>query len=339
MFENSSFADFLPPDNISISPENFELFFRTLYERQMIWKRRFMDQLPRPWTKDKILEANKFTNVYRDLDRSSQWQIQNILLDDSLSLKDLIWKLMVYRFFNCPETFKKGLEFWDNGIPSFDEYNPEEFLRFIKSVRASGQNPFTSAYLIASVGSRDTFYACTVLKALHNKLDTLIHGACTASRPEMIVDYIKNNLPGAGSFVAHEFFVDFTYIRRYTKRDDFMKFTQNDFVNVGPGSSTGLRLIYPSLNTLKKQKQGIYDLRDAAETELQKISAEMGEPFPFVEFDKDAKKYYISDKCNITLHQIEMWLCEYQKYWKMMWSTGKQRSKFVPITKKSDLVK
>lgn len=36
----------------------------------------------------------------------------------------------------------------------------------------------------------------------------------------------------------------------------------------------------------------------------------------------------------ITLHQVEMWLCEYQKYWKMRIGEGKQRSTFEPRTRK-----
>ena len=64
-----------------------------------------------------------------------------------------------------------------------------------------------------------------------------------------------------------------------------------------------------------------------------KISEEKGESFPYLYWDKEKQQYYTNDKCNITLHQIEMWLCEFQKYWKMIIGQGKQRSKFKPRTK------
>ena len=108
MFEWASWYDKLPNDDLEVYEPHLKLFFETMYERQLIWKRRFIEQRPRPWTDNEIFRNSKFTNVYRELDRNSQWQIKNILLDSSLSRVNLIWKMMVFRFFNCPETFELG---------------------------------------------------------------------------------------------------------------------------------------------------------------------------------------------------------------------------------------
>lgn len=365
MFENYSWRDKLPDEKLELYEPHLKLFFETMYERQLIWKRRFIDKKERPWTDNKIFQESKFTNVYRELDRNSQWQIKNILLDDSLSLKNLIWKMMVFRFFNCPETFEfepkgksiqgsmfgapvvSGLEQpqdagelisakkWKNGIPDWEEYDEEEFSRFIAGVRSSGQNPYTTAYLINSQAtpgqSRDYCYTKVVIPHLHKNIDKLIATVMNAETPEDIIEYLKT-FPAVADFIAHEFYQDFTYISRYTDRE-FMKFDQNDFTNVGPGASIGIRLIYPNLKTLKEQKQAIYWLRDIAEEELKNISFFKGESMPYLYWSKIRGKYYVSDTCNITLHQIEMWLCEFQKYWKMIIGEGKQRSKFQPRSK------
>jgi hypothetical protein len=112
-----------------------------------------------------------------------------------------------------------------------------------------------------------------------------------------------------------------------------MKFDQNDFTNVGPGASIGIRLIYPNLNTVVKQKQAIYWLRDESEKWLNKIGEEKKDSMQYLYWDKIKGCYYTNSECNITLHQIEMWLCEFQKYWKMTIGQGKQRSKFQPKSK------
>ena len=364
MFEKSSWYDKLPNESLSVYEPHLRLFFEVMHERQLIWKRRFLDKKERPWTNNKIFQESKFTNVYRELDRNSQWQIKNILLDEGLNLKNLIWKLMVFRFFNNPETFtfepkgvaiqgslfgetiKSGLKQaenpdelisakkWHNGIPDYDEYDEDEFSRFIAGIRSSGKNPYTTAYLINSQATpgqpRDYCYTRVVVPTLHKKLDEIIDIVKTAEKPEEIIEFLKT-LPAVADFIAHEFYQDFTYIPRYTNRE-FMKFDQNDYTNVGPGASIGIRLIYPNLKTIREQKQGIYWLRDAAEEWLTKISKEKGESFPYLYWDKEKQQYYVTDKCNITLHQIEMWLCEFQKYWKMIIGQGKQRSKFVPKT-------
>ena len=357
MFEKSAWYNKLPDESLSVYEPHLKLFFETMYERQMIWKKRFLNKKERPWTKNKILQVSKFTNVYRDLDRNSQWQIKNIILDESLSLKNLIWKLMVFRFFNNPETFTfnangksvqsslfdstiKPQELisaskWKNGIPDYDEYNEDEFDKFISGIRSTGQNPYTTAYLInsqASPGhSRDYCYTRLVIPTLHKKIPELIKMVLTAKKAEDIIEYLKT-LPAVADFIAHEFYQDFTYINKYTDRK-FMKFNQNDFTNVGPGASIGIRLIYPNLKTTREQKQAIYWLKDEAERYLSIIGKENGVPMPYLNWNKDKHTYYTDIRCNITLHQIEMWLCEFQKYWKMTIGMGKQRQSFSPRTK------
>lgn len=367
MFQSYSFFNQLPDKNMDVCKENKKLFFWLMHERMLIWKRRFIDKKERPWTENEILRDYKFTNVYRELDRNSQWQIKNILLDDELSLKNLIWKMMVFRFFNNPETFtfnpqkgytgiqldlfgehyKSGLKQaekfsdlipatrWRNGIPDYDEYDEDEFSRFIAGIRSTGQNPYTTAYLINSQATpgqpRDYCYTRAVIPALHKSIPEIIKTVISAKKPEDIINYLIN-LPAVALFIAHEFYQDFTYIPRYTDRK-FMKFDQNDFTNVGPGASIGIRLIYPSLSTVYEQKRAIYWLRDEAEKELSEVARSKGEPMYYLEWDKEKREYYLTQECNITLHQIEMWLCEFQKYWKMTIKTGKQRSKFQPRTK------
>lgn len=379
MFEHTAWHDKLPDESLSLFEPHLRLFFETMYERQLIWKRRFIDKKERPWTNNKIFQESKFTNVYRELDRNSQWQIKNILLDDKLSLKNLIWKMMVFRFFNNPETFtfepkgksvqpslfgaqtKSGLKQaqsiselisakkWRNGIPDYDDYDEEEFSRFIAGVRSSGQNPYTTAYLINSQATpgmpRDYCYTRVVIPTLHKNMNKLIDTVMSAKNPEDIISYLKT-LPAVADFIAHEFYQDFTYIPRYTGRR-FMMFDQNDFTNVGPGASIGIRLIYPNLKTVKEQKRAIYDLRNIADKWLHKIGVEKGELFPYIGWDIEKGEYYTFTRDEvlagempmynqydgITLHQIEMWLCEFQKYWKMIIGEGKQRSKFSPRSK------
>lgn len=335
MFENSSWRDQLPDESLEVYEPNLRLFFETMYERMLIWKRRFVEQKPRPWTDNKIFNESKFTNVYRELDRSSQWQIKNILLDKSLSLMNLIWKLMVFRFFNNPETFTRGMTEmgWKNGIPDWKQYDEDEFAAFINRIRKSGENPYTTAYYINSNGKpRDYYYTRLVIPKLHAAIPELISKIKKAERPDVIITYLKC-LPAVADFIAHEFYQDFTYIPRYTDRE-FMKFDQNDFTNVGNGASVGIRLIYPSLITVSEQKQAIYWLRDLADEWLTKIGEENGETMVYLNWDKSKSSYFLAEECNITLHQIEMWLCEFQKYWKMIIGDGKQRSKFVPKTQK-----
>lgn len=324
----------LPNENEIVCEKNFNEFFDIMLERMLIWKRRFIDEQNRPWSNNNILNKFKFTNVYRMLDRSSQWQIQHILLDKDVKGVNLVWKLVVYRMFNNPETFEKGLRFWKNGIPDYKEYDVNEWYKFIQGIKKSGDNPFTNAYLTNTLSypglTRVESYTKKILPIFHKRIPKLYELMLKAKKPEEIIDFLTL-LPSCGMFMAYEYYQDFTYIAIF-RDDNFFKFTQDDYTNVGPGASLGIRLIFPELKK-EKQKQGIYWLKEFAGEELEKARVRLGvNSVPYVQWNKKKGEFEIIDKCNISLHQIEMWLCEYQKYWKMCISEGKQRSVFKPKT-------
>lgn len=324
--------DKLPDASEEVNEENLKMFFRTMFERQQVWHKRFIKKKERPWSKDEFFINNKFTNVFRELDRHSQWQIKHIFMEPN-SRKDLIWKIMLFRIFNTPEAFEwygNQSKSFEGFMPSYDEYNQEEFASLVSDYRKTGNNPYTNAYLINSMAcpgkKRDWCYTNKVVPEIHKNIPKLSKLLLTAKDPTEIIKFLRN-LPAVGDFVAHEFYQDFTYAPRYSGKT-LMKFDQDDFTNVGPGASIGIRLIYPNLE-VGKQEVGIYMLRDIAVKELSKIGK-----FKYIDWDRDNNEYKIvkSKKGHITLHQIEMWLCEFQKYWKMEIGMGKQRSVFSPQT-------
>ena len=229
----------LPNENEVVCEKNFNEFFDVMLERMLIWKRRFIDEQNRPWSNNNILNKFKFTNVYRMLDRSSQWQIQHILLDESVKGVNLVWKLMVYRMFNNPETFEGGLKFWKNGIPDYKDYDVNEWYEFIQGIKESGGNPFTNAYLTNSASypglTRVESYTKKILPILHKRIPELYKLMLKAEKSEEIIDFLTS-LPSCGMFMAHEYYQDFTYIAIF-RDDNFFKFTQDDFTNVGSGAS------------------------------------------------------------------------------------------------------
>lgn len=327
-FTHFSFYENLPDENEDICEENLKLFFKTMFERQEVWYNRFILKKDRPWTTDSILDRNKFTNVYRELDRSSQFQIKNVFKGKFSNVSDLLWKVMFYRVFNSPDFFtwlENQDKFYDGMIPKRKEYKSDEFLDLMHDYRKTGGNPFTNAYLINSQAcpgkTRDFCYAKKVIPTLQEEFNKLLITIKKAKTPEEIIKKLKT-LPAVSDFIAHEFYQDLSYGPRYSNVN-LMNFNQDDFTNVGPGAAIGIRLIFPSL---KNQKDGIYYLRDLAPSELKSIGN-----FKFLNYD--GTKYYTDNKPNITLHQIEMWLCEFQKYWKMKIGKGKQRSQFQPKTK------
>lgn len=343
--ENEKLRILLPNENLEVSEENLELFFQTMLERQNIWYRRFIREKERPWTNDEILRDYKFTNIYRELDRNSQYQIENIfkVFYKTEDRKELIWRIMFFRFFNNPIFFEFifnwTLEAEQNGyeeygfvgiIPPYDVFNSDILKELLDAFRQEGGNPFTNAYVTNTAKypgySRDEAFAFFVIPELHKKIYKIDNVLLNAKNPEEIIEVLLE-LPSTSNFLAHEFYQDFTYAPRYSNVK-LMKFDQDDFTNIGPGAESGIRWIFPNRKTKKDKLQAIYDLRDIAVDYLDSLGN-----FKYLGYDKKSGRYFRDkNSSHITLHQIEMWLCEFQKYKKMQLKIGKQRSRFEPKT-------
>lgn len=328
----TSWISKLPPSDVEVDMENLQEFFALMRERQLIWVKRNLLKKDAPWTKNAILRDYKFTNVYRELDRASQFAIKYILTQE-ISIEQKLFQLFVFRFYNQPNSFKQN-----GGCIDLPDYNNWDVGRLWKQTveeRERTGNPWHTAYMMNMAFApaidvkrwnkpglyKDWAYTHICFEKIHDLIPDIVKILKTATAPEGIIRTLEK-IPAVSSFQSHEFYIDLTYFQRYSPYGRVMIFDANDFTNVGPGASLGLRLIFPNLKP-NEQIHGIYHLQELAEICL--------EDFNFLTYENG--KYGVTknfSRTNLNLHQIEMWLCEYSKYWKMKLGEGKQRSKFKP---------
>lgn len=310
---NSKLEQSLPDKELQVDEYYLDKFFYYMEERQRITMKRRRGE-PFPWTDDPFLRDYKFTNVYRELDRNSQWEIRNIIIRN-LSDEDTLFQVLVFRIFNNPEffDFNKKKYGWKSGIPSFHEYVQKDFEQAILDYRATGKNPFTTSYLTNSKAcpgkTRDWCFGNVIVPSYHERVPSLLKEIKQHKTPEQTAKSFYL-LKSAGWFVAHEFYISLCYIAKYREKS-FFPWTEMDWTNVGPGASLGIRIIFPNLDNTKLQKEAIYKLHAMSQSKM-----------PNFEWLDDSKEW--------TLHQIEFCLCEFSKYFKMMIKEGKQRSRYIP---------
>jgi len=83
--------------------KHLDEFYSFMYERHMIWHRRFVKRLPPPWTKDPLLRDYKFTNVYRELDYGTLWYLSHVYPAPEVQRRprlELVWRTLIYRLVN-----------------------------------------------------------------------------------------------------------------------------------------------------------------------------------------------------------------------------------------------
>ena len=320
------FLPFMPPDTETLNKEHLAEFFRTMYERQEIWVKRHLEGLKAPWTDDEYLRDYKFCNVYRVLDRNSQYEWKHVIKTVQ-SPKDFLFRVLFFRYFNQPDFFKYVAHTtdWRGGVPKHSQYDQEVFEQLMKEYRRQGGNPFTNAYLTNSLAckgkTRDWCFANKIIPTLHERAQELTDLAYTLSPKEWCKE--ANTLPSVSGFVSHEFFLSLCY-REEFGLGKFNGWNRNMYTNVGPGCSLGLSLILPNRKTNKEQYDGLLYIHKIAKAYLSKHHPD----FQYLAWE--GHKFTTSKEFNITITDIEFWLCEYQKYWKMTIGVGKQRSKYTP---------
>jgi hypothetical protein len=211
-----------------------DTFWYFVNERAAIWRRRFIEKKAPPWTDDPILQRYKFCNVWRELDRGTQFVIQNIVLSD-MSPQQKLLHLIVYRWFNLPSTYDMIRDCLD-----MDSLDLETAVQQLRLCRERGVPVFSDAYMISgrsSVSQESDKSAMLLLGVVKNwllpRLPDIYKKVSEANRMEEAWNVLRK-VPNLGEFIAYQVLLDWSYLPEV----DFIDF--NYWVYPGPGAIKGL---------------------------------------------------------------------------------------------------
>jgi len=271
--------------------------FRFIAERHLIYERR-QSGAKKPWTRDKILLAYRFCNVYRELDKVTQWIAIN-WREPHWGDPDLWFAMMVARKVNYIDSLK------DIGYPL--PWNAEKFKAAIARRLLRGEQVEGGAYMItAGTGAqwigkpKYIFLADAVFgpmwqeraKIRPTKQDTLasFHGRLAEAGLTV------------GSFIAGQVVADIKYARPLKDSPDFWSWAA-----MGPGSMRGLnRVIGTPVDQKWKQEPWLERLKELSS---------LIEPM--------IKKAGMERLHN---QDIQNCLCEFDKYERVRLGEGRPRS-------------
>jgi alpha-glutamyl/putrescinyl thymine pyrophosphorylase clade 1 len=281
-------------------------FYQFMYERHMIWHRRFVLKQPPPWTKDPILRNCKFTNVRRDLDYGTIWYMKQVA-PTATDQHDLLWLTIMYRILNRVETFEKVSLIHYKRWKHFRR----QWIRKLKLLHKK-ESVFTSAHLTLPVGighqgmSKLDKYR-EVLDFTHERID-ILYWAVKGARSLKVVWETLREIPCVGPFIAYEICCDLILNKT-------ISFSEDDWANAGPGCRKGLRIIFPLLRTEQEFLDKMKELRDNQRLHFNRLGLD------FLE---------INSRENLSLRSIEHSLCEFAKLWQARRGVGKHRMLFKP---------
>lgn len=276
-------------------------------ERYRIWLRRHAGQ-PAPWTKDEILQKYKFTNVYRHLDRTTQELMPMFRRHKDSPLSVQFVNGTIARYFGYADTVNEiG---WQETVKKDGRIEPsvdvDHIFKVIADRKKYGEQIFTGAYMIAQGGRTDPKEEVVVdnVLAILSKSKELEEVAKKTDSWEHVVSAMQfiNGFGGSG-FMAKEVCQD---VMMYAwSPADKMTWTP-----VGPGGRRGLNRIH--LQPLKAKAD--------AKTCQDQIKA----------LRKNIMKVWNPEWPELSAHDIQFSLCEYDKYCRVALGEGRPRSLFKP---------
>lgn len=205
--------------------------FAFIRDRHDIYERRTAG-LPKPWTRDKILQTYRFCNVYRELDKVTVWIREN-WRDPHRDEPSVWFAMVVARLLNQPTTLQAV------GYPT--PFKPVQMLKILQCRKAAGELVFNAAYIVSTNGRtmpKDVYVVEQVLAPLWAARKQAPQGATLQEFHAWLQTF-----QGMGSFMAAQVVADVKFTDLLKDAPDWWTWAAP-----GPGSMRGLNRVcgYPA---------------------------------------------------------------------------------------------
>lgn len=217
--------------------EIYDLYWYFAYERQNIFIKK-KNNLPSPWTEDKILQEYKFCNAYRVNDRVSQYLLKHVIYNgNNYSSKDMIFRIILFKLFNKESTWELlESNLGDITLSTFD------FNKYSKILNSSDIAIYNDAYISCANKAfgfnRKHDNHLALLDKMFNK-DELDEKIVKCKTMEEAFNILKS-YPLIGNFLAYQLITDINY-------SEVVNFSEDEFTISGPGSKRGIKKCFISM--------------------------------------------------------------------------------------------
>ena len=272
--------------------EPVERFFWWIEERHRIFRRRNAGISRDDWTKDEILKSYRFTNPFRENDKTTIWFREN-MRDPLKNQSEVLMATIIFRWFNLIET---GETLLSNNLHV--DWKPELARREIKKQ----QKYITGGYIIKSPNGMDKVDGIIwCIDQMWEQRDNLINELKDSSLHRSW--HVVMQFPYQGPFMSYEIITDLRHTYLLNEAKDIYT-----WANAGPGAMRGLNRIYGrELNYTSRKHDWNQEM-----FELLKFSPEyLSEGFPKLE-----------------MRDIEHSLCEFDKYERVRNGEGAPRGRY-----------
>jgi hypothetical protein len=289
---------------------HLERFFWWMNERHRIYELRAAGA-EWPWTEDEILRKYSFTNVYRELDKTTLWFRKNVREPLSEDV-DVILATVIFRWFNRIETGKRLLKIRTQRNPKSNKFGAFVSWQPIQvEKRLRPYEPWiTGAYMVKSPTGKDKLDGiCEVVSNVWNKRREVVRTIMDEEATMQSSTEYLATFPFLGPFMAYEIVTDLRHTVALENAPDIMT-----WANPGPGAARGLnRIMGRPVKLTVPRDQKIDEMRGLLEISPKHLENHMDD---------------------LEMREIEHSLCEFDKYERVRNNEGRPRGTFTPPEKR-----
>lgn len=226
------------------TPRNgvYELYWLFAARRHRAFEARLKGE-PQPWSDDPILQTFKFCNVFRALDRVSQFLIREVAYgtDAEITLHDRVFQIVAFRMFSNIRTWEE-LTRRLGGTPRIEHLRSGALLRKLDQIKEQFGGLYTGAFILCANKAFGFDEKHKNHEALFRHM--FIEQGCA----ERVIDApnlqalvaVLQSYPLMGPFMAYQTAIDLNY-------SELVSFSENDYVQAGPGAMRGLKKAFVDL--------------------------------------------------------------------------------------------
>lgn len=210
----------------------FDTYWRFAAKRHDLYLARLRGE-PEPWTPDPILRSYRFTNVFRVVDRVSQYLLSRVLFKPGApgDAEDVVFRTLLFKIFNKISTW----EHLENLLGEL-RWKSFDYGRYAKALDAAAERGaiYSAAYVMPppKLGANRKYRNHLRLLELMMR-DEVTEAIIGARSLREIYDQLSS-YPSIGPFLAYQFTIDLNY-------SSLVKGDENDFVVAGPGARDGIQ--------------------------------------------------------------------------------------------------
>ncbi|CBQ69937.1 conserved hypothetical protein [Sporisorium reilianum SRZ2] len=215
--------------HLPLNEEVFKTFFQYAHDRHAVFLKRKQGVPQEEWTDDPVLCSTKFANVYRVLDRSTQYVLTQVVQDGPQELEEVCFRIFLFRSFARISTYKV-IKSALGGPPTLAGFSPAAYENILLPHIGAGNPVYGSSYFIPAPREFRTQYPFqSTLRLVQLMIRTKLPEKLAGVHHMRDAHALLTLYPSLGPFLAMQLLLDLNLSEHFD-------FSEEEFAACGPGS-------------------------------------------------------------------------------------------------------